>query len=36
MVVVQCVRVCVCLSLSVDYYSRTTGYIAAYDQYQQL
>ena len=35
-VVVLCVCVCVCVCVSVYHYSRTTGYEAAYEQYQQL
>ena len=35
-VVGLCVCLFVCLSLSVDDYSRTTGYEAAYERYQQL
>ena len=31
-----CVCVCLCVCLSVDDYSRTTGYEAAYEPYQQL
>ena len=35
-VVGLCVCLSVCLCLSVDDYSRTTGYEAAYERYQQL
>ena len=31
-----CLSVCLSACLSVDDYSRTTGYEAAYEQYQQL
>ena len=33
---VTVVGLCVCVCLSVDDYSRTTGYEAPYEQYQQL
>ena len=31
-----CLCVCVCVCVCVYYYSRTTGYEAAYEPYQQL
>ena len=31
-----CLCVCVCVCVCVYYYSRTTGYEAAYELYQQL
>ena len=31
-----CVSVCVCVCVCVYYYSRTTGYEAAYERYQQI
>ena len=33
---VFCLPLCLSLCLSFDYYSRTTGYEAAYERYQQL